>query len=110
MQGFENFFETLPLPITTALVALVSIGLVWILCAVFPVRLGLLWAVLVPFVVAYCAYWFPVWRGADASEYGAWSVLVIGIWFTPGFLGSAILVRLLTKRRARLRAKEGATL
>jgi hypothetical protein len=99
MQSFENFFETLPLPLTTALVALVSLGVVWLLCSLFPPRLGMWWAVLVPFAVAYCAYWFPVWRGEDSSEYGAWAILVIGSWFVGAFVPSAILVRFLKKRR-----------
>jgi hypothetical protein len=99
IQSFENFFETLALPFTTALVALVSLVIVWILCSRFPPRLGMWWAVFVPFAVAYCAYWFPVWLGADSSEYSAWSFLVIGIWFVGAFIPSVVLVRFLKKRR-----------
>jgi hypothetical protein len=99
MWGFENFFETLPLWATTSLVALVAVVVVLLACVIFPRRMSIWWAVVVPFAVAYCAYWFPVWRGADSSEYSAWALLVIGIWFVAGFVPSAILIRFLRSRR-----------
>jgi hypothetical protein len=81
-------------------VALLSIGVVWLLCSKVSLRLGALWAVLVPLIVAYSLYWMPVWLGADPSEYGAWSFIIVA-WFFVGFFPSAILVRVLQKRTAK---------
>lgn len=53
-------------------------------------------AVAVPVLLAYLLYWSPVWLGADASEYSAWSLAFIVPWGLVGALASfaaAIAVR-----------------
>jgi hypothetical protein len=41
--------------------------------------------VIVPFSLAYCLYWLPVWLGAEPSEFSAWAILFVGAWFLAGF-------------------------
>jgi hypothetical protein len=57
--------------------------------------------VIVPFVLAYCLYWSPVWLGADPLGYDVWKFLFIGAWFFAGFFPSAVLVLILQKRHAK---------
>lgn len=82
------------------LTGILSVAIVWLLSFLAPKRLRALWVVIVPFVLAYSLYWFPVWLGADPSEYGAWAALGIGELFFAGFLPSAVLVLILQKRHA----------
>ena len=82
------------------IVAVLSVGVVWLLCSKLSLRFGALWAVIVPLIVAYSLYWSPVWFGADPSEYGVWSFIIVA-WFFVGFFPSAILVRVLQKRGAK---------
>ena len=56
--------------------------------------------VIVPFVLAYCLYWSPVWLGnEDSSGYDVWELMIVP-WALAGFFPSAILVLILQKRRA----------
>jgi hypothetical protein len=83
------------------IVAVLSVGIVWFLCRVSPVRLHALWIVIAPFVVAYCVYWSPVWLGAgDSSEYHIWGGMIV-FWFLAGFFPSAFLSVFRRKRRQR---------
>lgn len=42
-----------------------------------PTYVRWLLVVAIPFVLAYCLYWSPVWLGSDdVSQYSAWAVLV----------------------------------
>jgi hypothetical protein len=95
------FVESLSLGSTAILVAVVSTGLVWLLARLFPKFPHWISALVVPFGLAYCLYWSPVWLGADPSEYGAWQLLGIGAPFFAGLFPSAILIRILEKRRAK---------
>jgi hypothetical protein len=81
--------------------AVLSVTVVWLLCSKFPTRPYSLWIVAVPFAVAYGLYWWPVWFGAEPSEFGAWAFLGVGMLFFAGFLPSAILALILRKRRQR---------
>ena len=83
------------------LVAVLSLAMVSLLSFVAPRRLRALWVVIVPFVLAYCLYRFPVWLGADSLEFSAWEVLGVGVLFFAGFFPSAVLVLILQKRRAK---------
>jgi hypothetical protein len=92
--------ESLNMVTGPIVVAVLSVGLVWLLCAKVSVRFGALWAVIVPLVIAYSLYWSPVWFGADSSEYGVWEFIIVP-WFFAGFFPSAVLVRVLQRRRAK---------
>jgi hypothetical protein len=88
----KTFVESLSIWSGAILVALLSSGLVSLVCSVCPEPLRKFWAVIVPFVLASCLYWSPVWFGADPSEYHAWALVVIGPWFLAGALPSAAIV------------------
>jgi hypothetical protein len=79
--------------------AMISLVLVATLSRFSSVRWYPLWAVLIPFVVAYCLYWSPVWLGNDPSEYSIWSGMVISVWFVAGASASSALLFFLHKRR-----------
>ena len=49
------------------LIAVLPVGVVWLLSTVLPVALPSLW-------VVNSLYWLPVWLGADSSEYSAWAL------------------------------------
>ena len=102
-QLMKTFFESLSLGSGALLVALLSMGVIWLLRTILTKNLHSLSAVVVPFVLAYCLYWFPVWLGSDdVSQYGAWAGLGIGAWFLAGFFPSAMMVLIIQKRRARM--------
>lgn len=92
------------------LVAIFSAGIVCLLWIVSPSRLRKAWlliplAVSVPFIVAYCLYFSPVWFGSGSSEYYMWAPLFIVPWFLAGAAAStATSVALyLSVRRRRAR-------
>lgn len=99
----KTFVDSLSLGSEAILIALLSVGVVWLLCSVLPASLRSLWAVIVPFSLAYCLYWLPVGLGVGRSEYGAWAILGVGAWFLAGFLPSAVVVLILQKRERRVR-------
>lgn len=96
-----------------ALVAGLSTVIVWLFCAVLPKDLRNLWIVAVPFAVAFCLYWTPVWFGGGGSEYDKailkseyhnWELIFLVPWFFAGAIPSAVIVgvlAILRKRRAR---------
>jgi hypothetical protein len=97
----KTFVESLSLGSGAILVAILSTGIVWLLCSVFPATLRKLWVAIVPFTFAYCLYWSPVWLGADSSEYHAWAFVFVFPWFLAGAIPSAAIVLILEKRRSR---------
>jgi amino acid permease len=97
----KAFVNSLSLGSGAILIALLSVAVVWLLCSVVP-ALRSLWAVIVPFILAYCLYWLPVWLGAEASGFGAWAILFVGAWFFAGFFPSAVVVLILQKRERRI--------
>jgi hypothetical protein len=100
----REFLESLDIFSAAIIIAVLSVGVVWLLCSKLSMRFGALWAVLVPLIVAYSIYWLPVWLGSDPLEYGVWSFIIIP-WFFAGFFPSAVLVRTLQKRRAKQNAE-----
>lgn len=96
----REFLGSLDIFSAAIIVAGLSLGVVWLLCSKLSVRFGALWAVAIPLIIAYSLYWLPVWLGDDPSEYGAWSFIIIP-WFFAGFFPSAVMVRILQKRRAK---------
>jgi hypothetical protein len=95
--------ESLSLGSGAVLVAIFSAGIVWLLCSVCPKSLHKVWVVIVPFALAYCLYWSPVWltdgskfdRALIRSEYDTWAFLGIGVWFLAGAISSAATVYML---------------
>jgi hypothetical protein len=102
-QLMKSFLISLSLSSGAILVAALSMGVVWLLRSVLSKNLHSLSAAVVPFALAYCLYWSPVWLGSDdVSQYGAWAGLGIGAWFLAGFFPSAMMVLIIQKRRARM--------
>ena len=96
------FLESLSLGSGALLIAVLSMGVVWLLRSL-PKTLHSLSVVIVPFILAYCLYWLPFWLGSDdVSQYGAWAGLGIGAWFLAGFFPSAVMVLIIQRRRARM--------
>jgi hypothetical protein len=99
----KAFVESLSLGSGAILVAILSVGVVWLLCFVGPValrKLWVLWVVIVPVIVAHCLYWCPVWLGADAFEAGGWEPFVVVPWFLAGAIPSFAIVLILRDRRS----------
>jgi hypothetical protein len=98
----KEFLESLSLGSGAVLVAVLSTGIVWLLCAISSVSLRWIWAVIVPFILAYCLYWSPVWLGFDdVSQYSAWAGLCVGTWYLSGAIPSALLILVLRKHQAK---------
>jgi hypothetical protein len=85
----KTFFESWSVGSRELLAAMLSVGTVWFLSAVWPKSLRGLWSVVVPFTFAYSLYWLPVWLGSDPSQYRAWSLIGIGTYFLSGFSSAA---------------------
>jgi len=99
-----NFLESLPFPITTLIVAGLSVAATGLLYVVGLRKL--LWAAafIVSFAISYCVYWSAVWFRPDppVAEYSAWANLFIGLWFVFSTLASTAFAWVLLKgRRAR---------
>ena len=97
----RTFVESLSLGSGAILIAVLSAGIVWLLCTVCPAILRTLGVVIVPCTLAYSVYWSPVWLGADPSEYHAWALVVVLPWFLAGAISSAAVVWILHKRGSR---------
>ena len=96
----KTFIQSLSLTSGAILLALVSPGVVWLLCSVFPVSLRRLWVVIVPLVLAYCLYWCPVWfLGEPSWDLHNWQFVFLVPWFIFGAVPSALVVWILEKRR-----------
>jgi hypothetical protein len=89
----KTFILSLSFTSGAILIAILSTGVVWLLCSVFPVTLRKLWVVIVPLVLAYCLYWFPVWFSGEPSwEYHNWMFAFLLPWFLAGAIPSALVV------------------
>jgi hypothetical protein len=96
----KAILEGLSLGSGALLIAVLSVGVVWLLSSLLPKGLRWLWVVIVPFIFAYCLYWSPVWLGSDPSEYSAWAVLIVAVWFLAGAVPSVVMVLIIRKRRS----------
>jgi hypothetical protein len=103
----KAFVDSLSLGSGALVVAIVSAGIVWLLCFLFPASPHKLWALIVPFALAYCLYWSPVWLDADQSEfhhallrseYHTWQFVIVP-WFLAGAIPSAAIVFMLGQPR-----------
>ena len=97
----KTLVESLSIGSGAVLVAVLSLGVVWLLSYALPVTLRWLCVVIAPLIFAYSLYWLPVWLGSDSSEYSAWATLFVGPWFLAGAIPSTVLVMVLRKRRAK---------
>lgn len=91
------------------LVAILSASSVLLLWAAFGSHLRSAWrmsllALIVPFIVSYCLYFYPVWfENGSSGEYWMWAPLVLFPWYLAGLASSAIaaLCLILQDRRSR---------
>ena len=83
------------------LVAVCSAIIAWPVCFVRPAVLRWGVAIFVPFVLSYCIYWLPVWRGANPSEYSSWEALGIGAPFLAGLIASILVIVIVSRTRAK---------
>ena len=95
------------LPIFSAVI----VCLLWHVC---PTRIRRAWilfplSIIVPFTVAYCTYFYPVWFEHGSSEYYTWAPLVIVPWFVAGVISSAAMsvAIYLISRKYRMDSMEG---
>ena len=103
----KALLESLSFSSGVILIAILSSGIIWLLCYVCPTSLHKVWVVIVPFSLAYCLYWSPAWladgseydRALVRSEYHTWAFLFIVAWFLAGAIPSAAIVTLIRKRR-----------
>ena len=101
--------DSLSLTSGAILIAVLSVCIVWLLCVLGPKVLYELWPVVVPFPLAYCIYWLPVWfsngteydRALMRSENHNWQLLFVVAWFLAGAVPSAAVVALMRKRNGR---------
>jgi hypothetical protein len=96
-----DFFESLPLPAATAIVAGVAVLITWGLSTRLPNVLLWIAGVAVPLIVSYCAYWVPTWirTSTDLADYSAFALVAIAIWSFWGIVACLLLVALLSRRR-----------
>ena len=97
-QQLRDLIDSLSIFSGAVVVAVLSTIVVWRLTVLWP-DFRKLWVLIVPFIIAFSLYWSPVWLGADPSEYHAWALVFIIPWFLAGALPSAVIARILKKRR-----------
>lgn len=98
-----DIFESLPLGVTTLIVAGLSLATVTFFSRLVPLRQMWLIAVVIPLVVSCLLYWTPYWirPHTDSAEYSAWELLFIVVWAGAGMVISLIFVGLLSRFRKR---------
>src|SRR5262249_31900000 len=90
MEGLRKFLDSFSLTSGAALVAVLSAGVFRLVSSVGPAVLRKIWVLIVPFILAYCLYWSPVWLGNDSSEYGPGAFLCFGRGFVAGVIACTI--------------------
>jgi hypothetical protein len=97
----KAFLESLSFSSGAVLIAVLSAGVVWLLCFACPSSLRKVWVVIVPFALTNCLYWSVAWleavgdeyhRALVMSDYHNWALLFIGAWFLAGAIPSAAVV------------------
>jgi len=103
----KAFVESLSWSWGAVLVAVLSAGIVWLLCSLSSTSLHKVWFVIVPFALANCLYWSAPWFQANGSEYEravvwseyhTWALAFIIPWFLAGAIPSAAIVGILRRR------------
>lgn len=89
------------------LIAVLSTGIVRLLCSVCPASLDKAWVVIVPLGLANCLYWSAPWFEANGSEYERalvwseyynWAFAFVVPWFLAGAIPSAAIVAIVQRR------------
>jgi hypothetical protein len=57
----KGLIESLSLGSAAVLIAILSAGIVWFLCAVWPRHYKVFWVVIVPLALSNCLYWSQAW-------------------------------------------------
>jgi hypothetical protein len=105
----KAFLESLSFSSGALLIAVLSAGVVWLLCFTCASSLRKVWVVIVPFALANCLYWSTAWLDANRDEYNRaivmsdyrmWAPLFIVAWFLAGAIPSAAVVRIFFSRKA----------
>lgn len=106
----KAFLESLSFSSGAVLIAILSAGVVWLLCFACTSSLRKVWVVVVPLALANCLYWSGAWLEADGDEYNRalvmsdyrmWAPLFIVAWFLAGAIPSAAVVRIFFAQKAR---------
>jgi len=106
----KAFLESLSFSSGAVLIAILSAGVVWLLCFACPSSLRKVWVVIVPLALTNCLYWSAAWleaggdeyhRALVMSDYRMWAPLFMVAWFLAGAIPSAAVVRLFFARKAR---------
>lgn len=105
----KAFLESLSFGSGAVLIAIVSAGVVWLLCFSCSSSLRKVWVVIVPLALANSLYWSVAWLEAEGdkyhralvmSDYRMWAPLFIVAWFLAGAIPSAAVVRILFNAKA----------
>ena len=97
----KAFLESLSFSSGAVLIAILSAGVVWLLCFACPSSLRKVWVVIVPLALTNSLYWSGAWLEADGdeyhralvmSDYRMWAPLFIVAWFLAGAIPSAAVV------------------
>ena len=105
----KAFLESLSFSSGAVLIAVLSAGVVWLLCFTCASSLRKFWVVVVPLALTNCLYWSVAWLEAEGDEYHRalvmsdyhnWALLFIGAWFLAGAIPSAAVVRIFFSRKA----------
>jgi hypothetical protein len=103
----KAFLESLSFSSGAVHIAVLSAGVVWLLCFTCASSLRKVWVVVVPLALTNCLYWSVAWLEAEGDEYHRalvmsdyhnWALLFIGAWFLAGAIPSAAIVGLLRRR------------
>ena len=105
----KAFLESLSFSSGAVLIAILSVGLVWLLCFACPSSLRKVWIVIVPLALTNCLYWSVARLEAEGdeyhralvmSDYRMWAPLFIVAWFLAGAIPSAVVVRIFFAQKA----------
>ena len=95
--------ELLPLWVTTALVSILSLALIYGLRRLMPRALLWVVAVVLPFGIAYVLYWLPVWARSEVNkaDYQGWEALSVGLLGITGALACMLFLAFQSARYRR---------
>ena len=105
----KAFLESLSFSSGAVFIAILSAGVVWLLCFACPPSLRKVWVVIVPLALTNCLYWSVAWLEADGdeyhralvmSDYRMWAPLFIVAWFLAGAILSVAVVRIFFGQKA----------
>ena len=92
-----NFLLSLSLGSGAILIGASSAFLAFLFAFIPFTKLRWFFALVMPFVLSYSLYWWPVWLGQDPSEYYSWALVAIVPWYAVGVIASVLIVVLTRK-------------